>query len=407
MIVNLDKIYQCECMEVENLYLDAEEAARALGVSVATLYAYVSRKQIRSEKVAGTKARRYWKADIDRLRGREPQSAKDPGETSISTQTAITLITDGGLYFRGKSAMELAQSSTLESLAAFLWEADEGDLFGGMVQDVPAAVASMLTPMSEFGLYERCLALFPLIERFNPRSYDLSKDGYARTGADVLRWFAALLTKSRGPKIGLIHKNVAKELKAPAGYDEVIRALLVLSADHEFDPITYAVRAVANVGVTPFQAVITGMIASQGQRFHAERYGSSLRFLHEILSEKDGSAAVVARLRSGQSLSGFSAPRLPQDPRAAAMMEVMGAVMAKDAQFQRLKQAQQTALDAASTHMDFILTALFVGHRLGLSADELSISGLGRIVGWIAHAMEQYQHNDLVRPRALYAGRLP
>src|SRR5882672_7678566 len=54
----------------EGLYISAKEAAAALGVSIPTLYAYVSRGLIRSQGVAGSRNRRYWKVDIERLKGR-------------------------------------------------------------------------------------------------------------------------------------------------------------------------------------------------------------------------------------------------------------------------------------------------------------------------------------------------
>ncbi len=53
--------------EQEDLYLSAEEAAALLGISLPTLYAYVSRKNIRSLKIPGTPKRRYWAEDIQRL----------------------------------------------------------------------------------------------------------------------------------------------------------------------------------------------------------------------------------------------------------------------------------------------------------------------------------------------------
>jgi excisionase family DNA binding protein len=80
-------------------YMSAEEAARALEVTVPTLYAYVSRKQIRSERIAGSRARRYWRADIERLRGGEAAAAPGSGTTSLCAESAITLITDGGSIF--------------------------------------------------------------------------------------------------------------------------------------------------------------------------------------------------------------------------------------------------------------------------------------------------------------------
>ena len=52
----------------ESLYISAKEAAAELGVSIPTLYAYVSRGFIRSQGVAGSRNRRYWKVDIERLK---------------------------------------------------------------------------------------------------------------------------------------------------------------------------------------------------------------------------------------------------------------------------------------------------------------------------------------------------
>jgi len=46
--------------------------AGALGVSIPTLYAYVSRGLIRSQGVPGSRNRRYWKVDIERLRQADP-----------------------------------------------------------------------------------------------------------------------------------------------------------------------------------------------------------------------------------------------------------------------------------------------------------------------------------------------
>jgi citrate synthase len=37
----------------------------------------------------------------------------------------------------------------------------------------------------------------------------------------------------------------------------------------------------------------------------------------------------------------------------------------------------------------------------------LGLFALGRTVGWIGHAIEQYGEDRLIRPRARYTGRLP
>jgi citrate synthase len=389
------------------LYLTAEEAARILGVSVATLYAYVSRKLIRSEPIEGSRARKYWKADVDRLRGKPgPRNDANP-QAPLVSESAITLITEGGLYFRGRDAVELSRHATIEALAAMMWETDEELLFGSPVTSAPDVWPQIQPSIAGLGVFERALVLFPILERVDPRAYDLSPAGYARTGADVLRWYAAVMVRSNKLPTQSLHKFVAKAMRAPAGFDEVIRTLLILSADHEFDPITYAVRAVANVGVTPYQAVTAGIMVSRGQRFQEERFGAASRFLKEILASKDGHKVVVQRLRNREPLPGFSSGRRPSDPRPAALMVALRRVLHRDSQFMRLEEAEKAASEAVGAIMEFIMPALFVGYRLGFVGEELAIAALGRTVGWIAHSLEQFHQHELIRPRASYVGTLP
>jgi citrate synthase len=57
-------------------------------------------------------------------------------------------------------------------------------------------------------------------------------------------------------------------------------------------------------------------------------------------------------------------------------------------------------------NLDFGLVAL--ARSYGLPADApMLLFALGRTVGWIAHAMEQYGSEELIRPRASYTGPAP
>src|SRR5918993_4225092 len=114
----------------ESRYLTARRAAEELGVSVATLYAYVSRGMIRSE-AAGGRGRRYRAEDVRRLKARK-ERRRDPdavveGALSWGTpvmESAITLVTDDGLYYRGRDAVALSAGSTVEEVAALIWTGD-------------------------------------------------------------------------------------------------------------------------------------------------------------------------------------------------------------------------------------------------------------------------------------------
>jgi len=60
----------CAACQGRLAQLESEEAARHLGVKVATLYAYVSRGLLVSHAVPGSRRRRFAREDLDRLAGR-------------------------------------------------------------------------------------------------------------------------------------------------------------------------------------------------------------------------------------------------------------------------------------------------------------------------------------------------
>ena len=60
-------------------YVTAAAAAQRLGVTRATLYAYVSRGQIRSRSVAGRREREYLAEDVERLLGKPKRTALKQG----------------------------------------------------------------------------------------------------------------------------------------------------------------------------------------------------------------------------------------------------------------------------------------------------------------------------------------
>ena len=110
-------------------YLSADQAAEALGISVPTLYAYVSRGMLSSAPDAASKRRLYDADEVRRL-ARRKADGKRAGKVAQKVldwgvpvlESAITLIADGRLFYRGHDAIELARTATLEEVAALLWE---------------------------------------------------------------------------------------------------------------------------------------------------------------------------------------------------------------------------------------------------------------------------------------------
>jgi len=110
-------------------HLAATEAAALLGISVPTLYAYVSRGMLHSAPDAHGKHRLYDAAEVRQL-ARRKEDGKRAGKVAQKVldwgvpvlESSITLIADGRLLYRGRDAVELARSASLEEVAALLWE---------------------------------------------------------------------------------------------------------------------------------------------------------------------------------------------------------------------------------------------------------------------------------------------
>ena len=389
-------------------YMTAPEAADALGVKIETLYAYVSRGLVRSEAGNG-RARRYRAEDIEHLR-RERQG--DPGAVASAAlgyfgapvlDSAITLIVDGGLYYRGEDATRLAREAAIRDVAALLWQADPERIFARDNLPVPsAAFAAADRAVTGLAPIERCLALLPIAAAADLRSLDLSAAAVAETGARLLRLMTAIVAKTDA-SARPIDAVLADAWRVGAAARPLIRAALILSADHELNVSAFTARCVASARAGPYNAVIAGIAALQGAR-HGGQSERADALLGDALAASDPAALVAAHLRRGERLAGFGHPLYPdRDPRAAVLLEMLATgKWPHVAAGQRVCEAVAPFIGKAP-NIDFALGLLRRALALPTGA-ALALFALGRTMGWLAHASEQYASERLIRPRARYVG---
>lgn len=390
----------------DDLYMDAPEAAEALGISVSTLYSYVSRKGLRSFPIPGTRRRRYWRADIQALLTTFAPQGAEPSAPS----TRITLLTATGTYYRGYDVVDLAERASVEEVAALLWQAPADQIFSSRLPHAPPMLPAILAALRDAPSLDRTMALLPLIERANPRAFDLSPTGFAASGADALRWLTALLLDADAPTSAPLPQAITKLLGADEVFSDLIRRALILIADHEFAATTHAVRAAASTGLTPYAAVLVGLVAATGQKAKIQRYEAVRRLVLEILNAADPAQPVISRFRAGEELAGFET--LPMhmggDRRAQALLSACRATLGQDILFQRLEAAVRMVTELTSREPGVIVLLAFLGHRLGLAGNELALGTIGRAIGWIAHAQEAMIEPGVGRAaRASYDGPLP
>jgi citrate synthase len=154
--------------------------------------------------------------------------------------------------------------------------------------------------------------------------------------------------------------------------------------------------------------VIAGISALEGIR-HGGLAVRVESMLESMRRERTGRAAVAERLRQGAEISGFGHPLYPdEDPRAAELFRLLRARYPKSAELSfalDVAAAANKTLDQRPT-LDFALAT--VSRVLGLPPRSgLTLFAIGRTIGWIGHAIEQYATGTLIRPRARYVPAAP
>lgn len=405
----------------ETRYLTADEAAKDLGISHATLYAYVSRGLIRSESTGSDKrSRRYHAEDVQRLK-ESKENRSNPSRVAASAlhwgapvmDSSITLIADGRLFYRGQDAIRLAQTHSIEEVAALIWtgdpDAESSTLFG-----TPGGMSSrsqeILRRLGDLTAVERYHVMLPLEAVEDLAAYDLRPESIMHTGARILKVMAQItsgrqISKSEGSIAQIIQQEWLPDRPEAA---PLLSAAMILCADHELNVSSFTARCVASAGSTPYAVVMAGLAALQGTRHgsHSERVEA---FLREAANPTSARRVITTWIKRGERVPGFGHRMYPDgDPRARALLAWMAQTYPDSPAVALSAAVAEAVYDLIGQHpaLDFGLAAL--SQTLGLvPGGAVALFAMGRTIGWIGHALEQYQIDRMIRPRARYIGATP
>jgi citrate synthase len=188
----------------------------------------------------------------------------------------------------------------------------------------------------------------------------------------------------------------------------LLDAALILCADQELNVTSFAARCVASAAASPYAVVSTGLAALGGAK-HAGRGARIEALLREVETPERAHGVLAGRLRRGEEIPGFGHPLFPRgDPRGLLLLELTGAALPQSRAVLLATAVVRAARDLLGEQPDVEFGLVTLADALDLPAGGANaLFALGRTIGWIGHAMEEYLADRIIRPRARYVGEQP
>ncbi|MCZ6613764.1 MAG: citrate synthase/methylcitrate synthase [Thaumarchaeota archaeon] len=200
----------------------------------------------------------------------------------------------------------------------------------------------------------------------------------------------------------------------PSNYDSRIMDIaLSLHAEHEMNASTFSGIVTAST-LSDMYSIITAGIATLRGSLHGGANEEALKMIMEIGTPENAVTFVEERLKQKKRIMGFG-HRIYKtyDPRYTilkAIAEKLGGVKGKASLYDTAVRVEREALGRLSDskifpNVDFYSGLVF--HMLGLRTDLFTpIFASSRIAGWAAHVLEYLEDNRLIRPKAVYTGKV-
>ena len=386
-------------------FIAAADAAARLGVKRQTLYAYVSRGLLTAHTLPSRRGSWFdpWELDALTTRARDPVDRRP----DVRIRSAVTLIEGGRYYYRGEEPAALARTRSYEQVAEWLWSGRQPGVrvaWTCNAESVRRARAALELLGADASPLDKLRVVVAVLPASDPLRSDLRPAGAMATGRRLLSATAASIGRP-------MHASYARQVTAwlagrrtTTAAVRVVEQALIVMADHELAASTLAVRVAASFGADPYAAISAGLGAVAGTL-----HGAAGRSVEELLAAVDAGGRpdeMLARtMREGRNPPGFGHPLYPDgDPRATTILTLARSVRAYPAADALLRLAD--AQGVPPPNVDFALATLARVLKLQPGASE-GLFVMGRLAGWVAHAVEEYGERTSFRMRAVYTGPRP
>jgi citrate synthase len=360
-----------------------------------------------------------------------------PGlEGVIATQTAISNIVErdgkGVLEYRGYRIEDLAAAVSFEETAFLLLHGDLPD--PGQLQEfdtrlrgwraIPEPLIALLGRIpAEVSSMDVLRTAVSVLAHFDPESSAGASDHAAnvRKAERLIARTATAIAFRERIRNGLPPIPPDSQLGHAANFltmatgnlvsermRQAFDASLVLYAEHELNASTFSAR----VTVSTLSDIYSGIVAAIGTLkgpLHGGANEEAWKVIESVGSPENAEGWIESALARHERIMGFGHRVYKRsDPRAAILKGFCQELSREvhDDRWERIADPIEQAVISRKSlppNVDWPSARLY--HYLGLPIDLYTpIFAMARVAGWAAHAIEQIDHNRLMRPRGRYIG---
>ncbi len=352
-------------------------------------------------------------------------------EGVVATTSSVSSIIDDTLTYVGYNIDDLAENATFEEVVYLLWNRrlpNEAELAEfketlSKYSEVPNEIFTYLKqvdlkiahPMSVLRTAISMLALYDeSAEIMDEQSNRLKAVKLQAQVGTIVAAYARI-------RKGLEVIEPRKDLSLAANFlymlnnrepneveIEAFDKALVLHADHELNASTFTAR----VCVATLSDVYSGITAAIGALkgpLHGGANENVMKMLKEIGEEENVESYIHNALQNKVKIMGFGHRVYEHgDPRAKHLREMskrLCVLLGEEKWYNMSVKIEDivTREKALPPNVDFYSASVY--HCLGIDHDLFTpIFAISRMSGWLAHILEQYENNRLIRPRAEYSG---
>jgi citrate synthase len=347
----------------------------------------------------------------------------------------ITKISDidsdrSSLQFRGYDVHELAEHATFEESAYLLLygklpSREELHSFEDTLsraRKLPGEVLAALrmTPRHLHPM-DQLKAAYTMLAGFDPNYGHEDHGSNIRKAIRIIAAAPTIVAAGHRLRHGLEPIEPNLELGSAANFlymlngeradsytEKLFDSTLTLYAEHGFNASTFACRVCVSTLSDLYSGIVTGIGTLKGP-LHGGANEEAMRMLLEIGSPANADAWVRDALREKKKIMGFGHREYKKGDSRALWLgpkaRELGRRVGNETWGKIADTLEKVMLDEKGLYPNVDFPAAYLYYLLRIPIELYTpIFVVARVAGWSAHAIEQLDHNRLIRPKAIYEG---